>query len=772
MAYQGQNIENVVELFGDEDANARRRASDIVMHAKATSRELLLAALTEMFDGVDDFLFGLADKAETNRMQSLYFDVMRIVRLRKTEMTKAFEHRFDASVIDVFTDHLSEPGSTRHTEEDANDSLSLSLDLVKNDELEESLAITNMESKACKLYRDDLFALAQRFNALCKSDRFNETYNPLAPNLICDAFQHAVSKLEVDDIELKIIIYKLFDRVVISKLRGVYAAVNEEFVAAGVLPKISVSIVRNDARQSASDGLVDDMWLDNSETEHVPDDTLSLPPSAERKPTGWSFEALCQMLGRKRAATQEVAAPLTDGGAQPSERKVAQTGGAAPQHYETAQLLTVLSDLQRRHAELPNVALPDGQPSVSRIDVVDHLRETKSGRSAEISQVDADTIDIVGFMFDFLVEDPHISDRLRSCLLQLQIPVIKVAVLDKTFFSKKAHAARRLLNELARAASTVADEDENAPNSLFSKITEIVTTIANEFADDVSLFDSLLEDFEAHLASNAEQEKKARERLEEEKHHIKNALEAKLGDAKLPKFVESFLLGPWYDVLSRIYNNEGEGSQTWNAALDTVDNLVWSLQPKTESTERQLLIVMIPQLVREIEDGLTFIDFDEGMRARFFTALEPIHLRCLEGRKFVPDNSAGSTQETAHANASGFEEIVIGMAATEDDKVSYQALEDAKQRVRRLPLETWVSFEFEDGTRKRGKLIWKDEDFGEYTFVNWCYQVVADKRLRELASDFAFGRAQVLPEAPFFDRAMETVMRKLGSRLGDSASPA
>ncbi|MGC1954205.1 MAG: DUF1631 family protein, partial [Gammaproteobacteria bacterium] len=54
----------------------------------------LMRSLQGMLDKVDDSLFDLAEKSESNTVQSTYFDAMREVRLRRQSMEDAFRRRF------------------------------------------------------------------------------------------------------------------------------------------------------------------------------------------------------------------------------------------------------------------------------------------------------------------------------------------------------------------------------------------------------------------------------------------------------------------------------------------------------------------------------------------------------------------------------------------------------------------------------------------------------------------------------------------------------
>jgi enterochelin esterase-like enzyme len=82
--------------------------------------------------------------------------------------------------------------------------------------------------------------------------------------------------------------------------------------------------------------------------------------------------------------------------------------------------------------------------------VVRELKSTQIGSS--VDQSDALTMDIVAMLFDQIFGDKRVPYALKVLIGRLQIPVVKVAVLDKKFFSKKSHPARRMLDTLGEFA--------------------------------------------------------------------------------------------------------------------------------------------------------------------------------------------------------------------------------------------------------------------------------------------------------------------------------
>jgi hypothetical protein len=80
---------------------------------------------------------------------------------------------------------------------------------------------------------------------------------------------------------------------------------------------------------------------------------------------------------------------------------------------------------------------------------------------------------------------------------------------------------------------------------------------------------------------------------------------------------------------------------------------------------------------------------------------------------------------------------------------------------RHLEMGKWVEFQDEQGNNRHAKLAWKSELLGEYTFLNWKFDVVADKTLLELAEDLRHGKAKVMNDVPLMDRALSSVLTSL-----------
>jgi hypothetical protein len=85
-----------------------------------------------------------------------------------------------------------------------------------------------------------------------------------------------------------------------------------------------------------------------------------------------------------------------------------------------------------------------------RTGIRDNLKSDEK-RVETVRQADEDVINLVSMLFDFILDDDDLPMAMKALLGRLQIPLLKVAIIDKSFFNAEKHKARQLLNLLSKA---------------------------------------------------------------------------------------------------------------------------------------------------------------------------------------------------------------------------------------------------------------------------------------------------------------------------------
>jgi hypothetical protein len=89
--------------------------------------------------------------------------------------------------------------------------------------------------------------------------------------------------------------------------------------------------------------------------------------------------------------------------------------------------------------------------------------------------------------------------------------------------------------------------------------------------------------------------------------------------------VVGFLAQQWIKNLVIVHAREGAASPAWAEALETVDQLLWSVAAKPVMEDRRKLAAAIPQLLKRLKSGVAAAGIDPAATAAFFPELMKLH---------------------------------------------------------------------------------------------------------------------------------------------------
>lgn len=757
------NQRSAAATLGEKPAEA---LAQVRMHAL----KRLTALATTLFENADDALFDLASKADNNAVQAQYFDGMREVRKKRQQI----ESRFQEQLARQFVDFTAGRGLTPKSENGGGE---LSLSLVENTELEESLAVASMVAKTENRLQRVLFAINQRLSHI-SNQRVEDTNSPVGPTAIGQAFRQASGELEVE-LPVRLIIYKLFDRYVMGGLDQFYDELNALLVHAGVLPQMRASIARRPGSPpppAMRPGEVPPAGipgLEQTETAagYVPVDAAAAELQANL------YSSLRALLATRRGGDDAMA-----------------SGYALPATYNPnavplnlGEMLSALSILQNQSLSVQSAAESAQVALRVKEELLGQAGKLRGESGANVSGSDEDTIDLVGMLFEYILQDRNLPAQMQALLGRLQIPFLKVALLDKHLFARRTHPARVLLDSLAQACVGWSEESDR-DHRLYDKVKEIVESLLKDFEDDLGIFDRVRVDFEAFADTNKRRAELAEQRASEATRGREKLLEARRTAARevmqridsrtMPEMIRNLLSRPWANYLVLVLLRQGEGSDEWRHALRFADELVWSVQPKQNAAERERLTALLPQLEKTLRHGLATVAFDENDVRRLMQQLNVLYQALLQPAAPTAVTEAPPLELTDPLPPASQEagESVMSAIAEEEATAATAANEAIDERwitaVRELKVGTWIEFLDEQGAKERAKLSWISPISSKYLFVNRKGLKVADRTLVQLASDLAEARITVLEEVPLFDRALDAIVERLKStHAARAASP-
>lgn len=769
--------DNIVPIGTKRSASGRAATESVIAELASLGDKFIPPLLKALFDKADTSLFEMADKAENHTQQAHYFDTMRELRLVRSDIESRFRQEFNRGFESVLRNE-ARPAASQAESFDME-----SLSLVEEDNLEESLAIRGMVDKLKNLQGSQLEALQQRFaHLLNRPDDENLRY-PISPEAICESFQNALSVMEAE-LPIRLVIYKLFDLNVIAKLGPFYEAANELLIHAGILPELpkawqKPAISASPAAPAAS-----------GQSAIATEQGTAVGSDSD----GSLLAALQSLLGTPSAA-----------GIIPIQPGVQLSPGTGISQVDPQQLVAGLTGLQQ-NASLGNGGAIDGAS------LKNMLASTLQGDGEQgivgFQQRESLLIDVVAMLFDYILEDETIPDIARAQIARLQIPMVKAALIDESFLSKKHHPARQLLNRLAQVSAGLDNQlEEESPH--LAEINRIVNTITDEFEHDISLFERELQSLEEFLDEQARKEQQVNEiitdaKSRQEREELLRArvdelirIKLAMGEGEIAEPIRQIVQTSWRKVLLHTGREHGIDSELWQERSELISDLIESVQPKEEKEARRALLQAIPGIVSVIRRGLSEAGFSQEAITQTLKVIEPLHMAIIAPGTPGGDTTDEALKQRAIENAINDmqkemeqldemlgqidgslldpepigeaiheaipEDLIEDIVLSTEEPVTPDDLPDDEfiTTIRDMEIGQMVILHDKDNNPVRCKLSWKSELLGEYVFTNWRHKVVAERTLHGLAGELYQGRLQLLDQAPILERAMTKVLGAL-----------
>ena len=569
----------------------------------------LLLSFTALLDRVCDMLMDRAGKSDARPDQQMFLEARQELLRDRAAVMAEFEKRLRTQIEERVSGRSDEKADFSKVD-------ATKLALIDLNTMDESVLVGNIVRVIENVCHEELLTLNRGIGHLLGKPHLEASANPLGPATIVTAFSEALGTVQAEG-RAKFQILKELNQAPLGELAAIYADVNRHLANLRIVPQGSVRPAG--ARKPAAPG------------KRAADDkgdggTVKGPPPSP---------AEVDVMAMFRQMSSHGGFPLT--GHPPPPNRVYPSLPPTPSGYvpgapivATPGLREGLTRLQQGQTDFDvegmQVAfsgIPEGMHNVLR-----DLQESPLGQRA--NQLEAMTIEMVAMLFDFIFETRDLPDGIKALLARLQIPVLKVAMLDGAFFARKTHPSRLLVNALAAAGlgwSPAMGQDD----PLYRAIERIVHRVIDGFGDNLAIFDELRAELEAFLLS---EERAAEENFATTAEAInegdrkdlagvvaKSEIERRVESYPIPRFLADFLRQKWHGTLEGIYLRDGEESDAWSSSVATLEDLVWSVQPKKTPEDRKHLVALLPSLLKRIAAGVPGPQWGPGEREGFMANL-------------------------------------------------------------------------------------------------------------------------------------------------------
>lgn len=484
------------------------------------------------------------------------------------------------------------------------------LHAIETDLIELTLAVDNLIKKAEDNNKLSLEVLRLRMQELSYYALVEFNINCLSPSVFLPLFQNSVFPLKIS-IEGKIFLCKVISQFIIPNLSAFYAETNEFLIQMEILPaakdleleKSPELNTPNSENENAS-GLHMSTGQFFAFIEHESNKQQNLQSNIV---SNLSLEKELQASNTKQASetSADNYAPGKSGLDQNTIGIVLQPYNSNIRNDSSPgqrrEFVRALSTVQRVEFSKNAIFKPDQIKTAIR-----RTLHEKGALDAEIIvQNEEEIIDFVSKIFKVILDDETLSPQIKNLLSKLQISIIKLALVDFTFFQNPKHPARILLNKL----TSIGMEVDDGKGVLYVRLKSIINLVSENFVTDVQIFELALSEVNRLESLNldeiqAEIERNKRgltsnNRRTAAKRTVIHTIKKYLNGRSLPNVMLEFCLKCWAPHMAIIFIEHGKKSKQWRKSVRTLRRVI----------EVSQAVHTIQQVEQYIPDPYEFFDY-------------------------------------------------------------------------------------------------------------------------------------------------------------------
>ncbi|MET4695754.1 DUF1631 family protein [Endozoicomonas lisbonensis] len=407
---------------------------------------------------------------------------------------------------------------------------------------------------------------------------------------------------------------------------------------------------------------------------------------------------------------------------------------------------------------------------------------TDRGITQSLSPRQEDLINMVGLLFEYIIDDHELPDIIKKIIGLLQIPVLKLALIDHDFLCNREHPGRQLLNDMTSAGMHCKDDDE----PIVQLIENNVMTIIHSFTDNPNIFSECLREFNKNLLSI---NRRSMQAAEEDQWDTEGAEEANLNSVEstkecsepvtdpasntiaaspvddivdsyltrhnVPKSLNDLVCSAWKDVL-QFSLEQNSSDEHWFHRVNILDMLLWNLQ---ESHQKSIpdddWKILKAYLIEQFHE----VDMNPFAVAEWFHIIDSMTNKHIDLEEEIVIQKTTDQQKNQQ---------IFTTDEIRESELSDQEFDITVPDTRRQPFSDtempvvgqWVEFIGKNDHRLRCKLATIHLHTDRYIFVNKSGMKVAEWSGLELGKAIQHHRVELLNDQQFFDRALQAVMNK------------
>ncbi|RVT53641.1 DUF1631 family protein [Rubrivivax albus] len=448
--------------------------------------------------------------------------------------------------------------------------------------------------------------------------------NPLRPETVGLALLKGIEAVS-DRADVRSLLQSELGRVLALEMRGSYAAIVGDLRKAGVQPAgLSVRSTADHGRHvSGYDSLRE---APDSLREMMPPGAGPLPRSGWAPPGSAGYPS--SRHGSSYGQSRYGAASTRSG----------RLGGASMGHVEP-QMMSLIRQLAHLEPAMAGSGWAEDSGGGMPANLIRAHRDEL--RRAAGSGLDHMVIDVIGTLFDQILSDPKVPPQMARQIARLQLPVLRAALGDPSFFSSRKHPVRRFVNRIASLGAAFDDFEDAAAQRFLARVKALVNDIVEGDFDQIDVYDRKLGELEGFVAEQAQEEVRAqgddpaallgdKETALRLGRRYAEQLAGELKSLVGHDFVREFLTEVWSRVLVQSAMKHGADGERFQRLRAVARDLYMSVQPKGTPQQRKEFLAALPRLMQGLNEGMDLVAWPAPARKAFFGKLLPAHAESLK----------------------------------------------------------------------------------------------------------------------------------------------
>jgi hypothetical protein len=385
-----------------------------------------------------------------------------------------------------------------------------------------------------------------------------------------------------------------------------------------------------------------------------------------------------------------------------------------------------------------------------------------------LNVIDARAIALLDKMSEQLLREPGFSPEMRQLLDRLLVPLRRIALADKDFFFNEKHPARCLMDTVV-AAGLACDPEQGSADpadlAIALAIERLIARIGQEQGTS-ELLDEAARELESAVAPEEPQftgklrqsilEAAAQESQSLAHRLAESDVTSRLETGEVPGFVEIFLQTQWARALAFAYGVRDTKPEVPQNLIQAMDDLIWSMKPKSSAQERKALVERLPALLSVLNAWLNVVKWDGAEREMFFSMLAERHAAAMHApADMTPRHQLELTLDVVQKAS----EHQLNRRAQEQQDV---AIADFMRQVDCLAPGYWIEFIRNNGGKVNCKLLWTSASGSRLIFAGRQGRLMFTLTSEALAHALRTKRASIVAAAGVIGRTLSAALEELG----------